>query len=75
VVSFDEGGVLPEGLSLVENKTGKPEPVGHNMRPVEEHYHFDFRNSTFSGNKREFEDMVVKAIEEAKRKGRIKKDR
>jgi murein DD-endopeptidase MepM/ murein hydrolase activator NlpD len=31
VMSFDRGGMLPTGLSLVHNGTGKPEPVGHDL--------------------------------------------
>jgi TP901 family phage tail tape measure protein len=29
--SYDSGGMLPTGLSLAYNGTGRPEPVGHNL--------------------------------------------
>jgi phage-related protein len=32
VTSFDSGGLLPKGLSLAYNGTGKPEPVGHDLK-------------------------------------------
>lgn len=31
VTSFDSGGLLPKGLSLAYNGTGRPEPVGHDL--------------------------------------------
>lgn len=30
-LSYDEGGLLPTGYSVVHNGTGKPEPVGHDF--------------------------------------------
>jgi len=32
VTSFDSGGLLPKGLSLAYNGTGRPEPVGHDLK-------------------------------------------
>lgn len=32
--SYDSGGLLPEGISLAHNGTGKPEPVGHDLVPA-----------------------------------------
>lgn len=31
IASYDQGGYLPEGLSLAYNGTGRPEPVGHHL--------------------------------------------
>jgi len=31
---YDSGGMLPTGLSLAYNGTGRPEPVGHNLVPA-----------------------------------------
>ena len=31
VFSYDQGGLMPPGLSLSYNGTGKPEPVGHDL--------------------------------------------
>lgn len=69
--SFDSGGMLPTGLSLAYNGTGKPEPVGHNLVGRGAGIHVSFTNCTFSGSKTEFEDMVVRAVSEAKRKKRL----
>lgn len=72
---FDEGGYLPKGISIVHNKTGKPEPlkrVGRNHgSDGDGDIMVKFENCTFAGGRKEFENMVVKAVNEAKRKKRI----
>ncbi|MFE6846572.1 transglycosylase SLT domain-containing protein [Streptomyces sp. NPDC057686] len=66
--SYDRGGYLPEGLSLAYNGTGKPEPVGHGLGG-EPHFHFD---GTFIGpDQRQFQDMLLAAWTELKRKNRV----
>lgn len=65
--SFDRGGYLPKGLSLAYNGTGRPEPVGHGLGGVS----IEFNNCTFSGGRQDFEDMVVEAYSNARRKKRV----
>lgn len=64
--SYDSGGYLPPGWSLAHNGTGRPERVGGGG------YNLEFHNCTFAaGSSRDVEDMMVKALTNAQRKGRI----
>jgi hypothetical protein len=67
--SYDSGGYLPKGFSVAFNGTGKPEPVGAAATGAA----ITFRDCTFvGGTQKDFEDVLVAAWSEAKRKGRIK---
>jgi hypothetical protein len=72
---FDEGGYLPKGVSLVNNKTGHPEPLkrlGRNHGSgCDDGVSVKFEDCVFAGSAKEFENMVVKAVNEAKRKKRL----
>lgn len=61
--SYDHGGMLPEGLSLINNSTGRPEPVGY-MGDI--HIH----GNVYTKSEREFRDMVIRTLEEARRRRR-----
>jgi phage-related protein len=69
--SFDKGGYLPKGYSVAFNGTGRPEPVGHNLTAGGAAVTVKFEGCTFAGGQQDFENMVVKAVSEAKRKRRI----
>ncbi|WP_432001234.1 transglycosylase SLT domain-containing protein [Streptomyces sioyaensis] len=64
--SFDAGGLLPEGLSLAYNGTGRPEPVGHNLGGQ-----VVFNAPVYVKSDREFREMVIEAVAEGKRRRRI----
>jgi hypothetical protein len=72
---LDQGGWLPPGRSLAYNGTGRPERVlpparrggdGAALPPIQ------FNNCTFVGtSQKQFEDLVVGAVDRARRKGRV----
>jgi hypothetical protein len=71
IPSFDSGGTLMPGLNTVWNGLGKPEPLTRADQAGGEEYHFHFEGSTiYAKSEREFEDMVVGALRNVKRKGR-----
>lgn len=68
--SYDQGGMLQPGWTMAYNGTGRPEPVGHDL--VEGHgdtYIFNFNGPV--SDRQGAEDMVVRALTDAKKKGRI----
>jgi hypothetical protein len=62
--SYDAGGYLPPGVSLAHNGTGRPEPVGGGD------VHIHFHNSVIA-SKKQAEDLVVDAVNSAKRSRRL----
>ena len=67
IAHYDNGGMLQPGWTMAYNGTGRPEPVGHNLAP-QVHFH----GCTFVGaSEKQMEDVVVKAIDGARRKGRV----
>ncbi|MFF8768489.1 phage tail tape measure protein [Nocardiopsis dassonvillei] len=69
---FDRGGKVPPGLSVIDNRLGKPETLkraDYADEPRELHLHF---HGTVT-SRRHAEDMVVEALREAQRKGRVAK--
>lgn len=67
---MDSGGTLPRGLSLVNNTTGAPETLSRQRDGSGEvHYHYHLEGAVI-GSAKQFEDMVVQANREIKRKGR-----
>ncbi|MFC9088987.1 NlpC/P60 family protein, partial [Nocardiopsis dassonvillei] len=70
---FDRGGVVPPGLSVIDNRTGHPEELRRadylDNGPRELHLHFHGPVTS----KRAAEDLVVEALAEAERKGRVAK--
>jgi tape measure domain-containing protein len=69
---YDNGGLLPPGVSLVENRTGVPEPVGHDLKGGGDTYiTINMPNAVIS-SKREFQGMVYDALDEMNRKGRVR---
>jgi len=72
---LDQGGWLPPGRSVAYNGTGRPERVlpprrggdGAALPPI------TFNNCTFAGtSQKQFEDLVVGAVDKARRKGRLR---
>ncbi len=67
----DKGALLAPGLNLLDNRLGKPEALTRADYdaggPRELHLHFHGP----VGSKRQAEDMVVAALSEAERKGRV----
>lgn len=63
---FDRGGYLMPGLSLAYNGTGRPERV---LGPGQGAPVVNINNSIFA-SERQLEDMVVRALERAKQKGK-----
>jgi TP901 family phage tail tape measure protein len=73
--AFDSGkGVLQPGYTMAYNGTGRPESLSTSNAngATEEHYHLDLRGAIITGGTREFEDLFVRTLSEAKRKKRIK---
>ncbi|MFJ9413039.1 transglycosylase SLT domain-containing protein [Streptomyces sp. NPDC101227] len=68
--SYDSGGYLPEGLSLAFNGTGRPEPVGHHLGGGGG-VTVQFNAPVYAKSEREFREMVIEAVAEAKRRKRF----
>jgi gas vesicle protein len=62
-LSFDSGGMLPTGYSMVHNGTGKPEPVGHDVLRMSDlnglRIELDAGDVTFTGHIRTTAQGVV----------------
>lgn len=70
-LAYDDGGLMPRGLSLAYNGTGRPEPVGHDLPGGDVHLHI--HGNVYTKSSRELQNMWVEAYKEAQRTGRIPK--
>ena len=70
--SYDRGGMLQPGWTLAHNGTGRPEPVGHDLVEGRGGDTFIINFNGPVSDRQGAEDMVVRAITDAKKKGRIK---
>lgn len=69
--SYDQGGMLQPGWTLAYNGTGRPEPVGHDLVEGNRGDTFIINFNGPVSDRQGAEDMVVRAITDAKKKGRI----
>jgi hypothetical protein len=69
---FDDGGYLPKGISVVNNKTGKPEPLKRLDKDSMDGGHLHIHGNVYVKSEKEFRDMVADAYVELKRRGRVK---
>lgn len=71
IPSFDTGGTLAPGINTVYNGTGSPEPLTRaDAGSGGDTYVFNFKDKVYAKTEREFEDLLVGALREVKRKGR-----
>jgi len=71
---YDNGGLLPPGVSLVENRTGVPEPVGHDLKGKGGNTYIININGTVMGDRAGIEDAVVQGVTDAQKHGRLPKN-
>jgi hypothetical protein len=68
---FDSGGMLPTGVSVVENRTGAPEPLRRDNGSGGTTVNIDMRGSIVADD-RQFSAMVAKALDGLSRKGGLR---
>jgi hypothetical protein len=70
-IRFDQGGWLPPGVSVAVNNTGRPEQVIPSGRGRGGGVTLVLENRGVIGSRLELENWLVRAVDSARRKGRI----